>query len=42
MKMSRERKEQINNRLIVELQRQGFHPVDFETWSEDPHKIYER
>jgi hypothetical protein len=41
-KITKDRKDQINNRLIIELQRRGFHPVDFETWSADPHKIYER
>jgi hypothetical protein len=41
-KITRDRKDQINAQLINELQRQGYHPVDFETWSEDPHKIYEQ
>jgi hypothetical protein len=40
-KITRDRKDQLNVRLISELQRQGFHPVDFETWSADPHKIFE-
>jgi NurA-like 5'-3' nuclease len=41
-KITRDRKDRLNAQLIGELQRQGYHPVDFETWSEDPHKIYER
>lgn len=41
-KITSERKKRLNNELIVELQKQGLHPVDFETWSEDPHKMFER
>jgi hypothetical protein len=41
-KITRDRKDRLNAQLISELQRQGYHPVDFETWSEDPHKIYEQ
>ena len=40
-KITRDRKDRLNAQLISELQRQGYHPVDFETWSEDPHKIFE-
>jgi hypothetical protein len=41
-KITGDRKERLNAELVTELQRQGYHPVDFETWSEDPHKIFER
>lgn len=41
-KITSERKKRLNSELIVELQKQGLHPVDFETWSEDPHKVFER
>lgn len=40
-KITTDRKSQLNQRLIVELHRRGYHAVDFETWSEDPHKIFE-
>lgn len=40
-KITRERKNRINSELIAALQKMGFHPVDFETWSEDPHKMFE-
>lgn len=40
-KISGDRKDRLNERLIAELHKQGFHPVDFETWSADPHKIFE-
>lgn len=39
-KITKDRKEQINIRLIARLRQLGFHPVDFETWSEDPHKTF--
>lgn len=41
-KITGDRKDRLNAELITELQKQGYHPVDFETWSEDPHKIFER
>ena len=41
-KITGDRKDRLNSQLISELHKQGFHPVDFETWSEDPHKIFER
>ena len=41
-KITRDRKDRLNAQLISELQRQGYHPVDFETWSQDPHKIHEQ
>jgi len=41
-KISRERKDRLNARLIAHFQRQGFHPVDFATWNADPHKTFER
>ena len=41
-KITGDRKDRLNAELITELQRQGYHPVDFETWREDPHKIFER
>lgn len=41
-KITGDRKKRKNAELITELQKQGYHPVDFETWSEDPHKIFER
>lgn len=40
-KITGDRKERLNAELVIELQKQGLHPVDFETWSEDPHKIFE-
>ncbi len=40
-KITGDRKDRLNAELITELQKQGLHPVDFETWSEDPHKIFE-
>ena len=40
-KITSDRKDRLNSLLISDLQRRGFHPVDFETWSEDPHKTYE-
>jgi len=39
-KITKDRKEQINIRLIARLRQMGFHPVDFETWNEDPHKTF--
>jgi hypothetical protein len=41
-KITGERKDRLNAELIVALQKQGLHPVDFETWTEDPHKMFER
>lgn len=41
-KITGDRKDRLNALLISGLQQQGFHPVDFETWSEDPHKTYEQ
>ncbi len=41
-KITGDRKDRLNAELIAQLQRQGYHPVDFETWTEDPHKIFER
>jgi hypothetical protein len=41
-KITQDRKKRINRELMVALQRMGFHAVDFETWNEDPHKIFER
>jgi hypothetical protein len=41
-KITRDRKDRLNAQLISELQQWGYHPVDFETWSEDPHKTYEQ
>jgi hypothetical protein len=41
-KITRDRKDRLNAQLIIELRQQGYHPVDFETWSEDPHKTYEQ
>jgi NurA-like 5'-3' nuclease len=40
-KITGDRKDRLNAQLIIELQRQGYHPVDFESWSADPHKIFE-
>jgi hypothetical protein len=40
-KITGDRKDRLNAELIIELQKQGLHPVDFETWNEDPHKIFE-
>jgi hypothetical protein len=41
-KITGDRKDRLNAELIIDLQKQGIHPVDFETWNEDPHKIFER
>jgi len=40
-KITGDRKKRENLRLIGELQKLGYSPVDFDTWSEDPHKIFE-
>ncbi len=40
-KITGDRKNRLNAELVTELQKQGLHPVDFETWNEDPHKIFE-
>ena len=41
-KITGDRKDRLNAELITELQKRGLHPVDFATWNEDPHKIFER
>ena len=40
-KIDRERKDRFNERLKVELMQYGFRPREFETWNDDPHKIFE-
>lgn len=40
-KITGDRKNRLNAELISQLQKRGYHPVDFEIWSEDPHKIFE-
>ena len=40
-KITKERKDRKNAELIAELTQMGFSPVDFEKWSEDPHKLFE-
>jgi hypothetical protein len=41
-KITSERKDRKNAELIAQLTQMGFHPVDFETWDADPHKIFEQ
>lgn len=41
-KITKERKDRKNAELIAELTRMGFQAVEFEKWSEDPHKIFEQ
>jgi hypothetical protein len=40
-KITKDRKDRLNLQLVSQLRRQGFEAVDFETWTEDPHKIFE-
>ncbi len=40
-KITQERKDRKNTELVAELTQLGFSPVDFEQWSEDPHKLFE-
>lgn len=40
-KITKERKERRNIEIITELTKAGFQPVDFDNWSEDPHKLFD-